>query len=96
MPTLFSDKEMLKMKLLVRKIMTLQKEITKREEAALRKAEAAATAQVKRDAAAALKVFNKAIIESKAASKAPIESAKALKVAAQVAKTVVYLRLKAF
>ena len=48
--------------------MTLQKGITKREEAALRKVEAAATAQAKRDAAAAMKVINKAIIESRAAS----------------------------
>ena len=96
MPTLFRDKEMLKMKLLIRKIKTLQKEITKREEAALRKVEAAATAQAKRDAAAAMKVINKAITESKAASKALIEAAKALKVAVQAAKTVVYLRLKAF
>ena len=56
------------MKLLVRKIMTLQKGITKREEAALSKVEAAATAQAKIDAAAAMKVINKAIIESRAAS----------------------------
>ena len=84
------------MKLLVRKIKTLQKEITKREEAALRKVEAAATAQVKRDAAAAMKVINKAIIESMVASKALLGAAKALKVAPQATKTFVYLRLKAF
>ena len=70
MPTLFSDKEMLKMKLLIRKIK--KKKITKREEAALGKVEAAATAQAKRYAAAAMKVINKAIIESKAAFEALI------------------------
>ena len=84
------------MKLLIRMIKTLQKDITKREEAALRKVEASTTVQAKRDAAAAMKVINKAIIESKAAFKALIEAVKALKVAPQAAKTVVYLRLKAF
>ena len=43
-----------------------------------------------------MKVINKAIIESKAAFKALIEATKALKVAPQAAKTVVYLRPKAF
>ena len=72
-------------------------DIRKRGEAALKKVEAAATAQAKIEAAAAIKVINKAIKESKAASKALKEAAKALKVAAKAAKTVVHLlELKAF
>ena len=72
-------------------------DIRKREEAALKKVEAAATAQAKIEAAAAIKVINKAITESKAASKALKEADKALKVAAKAAKTVVHLlELKAF
>ena len=58
-------------------------DIARREGAALKKVEAAATAQTKREAAAAKKLINQAKKDSKAASKALREAAKALKVAAK-------------